>query len=246
LELASGSVDTPRFQVLAVDDESGIRDFVGRVLSQAYDVCVASDGVEALRLAEGRQPFDLLVTDMMMPHMRGDELARRFRQITPDIKVLYLTGFSEQLFAARPILWENEAFVEKPIGVQGLLEAVALLLVGRVPPPRAPRIRIPGTRIRCGDSIGTLESLSETGARVTVMADMPEGTSWPLMIELPDGTVRVMGRVVDRERCATAAAPNGDSGPYSVAFAFVGTSASARQALQQVIRNTSTSAGASS
>jgi hypothetical protein len=71
------------------------------------------------------------------------------------------------------------------------------------------------------------------------MADMPEGTNWPLMIELPGGTIRVMGRVVDRERCAGAAASNGDNGPYSVAFAFVGTSASARQALQQVIRNNS-------
>jgi CheY-like chemotaxis protein len=237
--LASVPVQATRaFQVLAVDDEPGIRDFVGRVLSQAYDVSVASNGIEALRLAEAREPFDLLVTDMMMPMMRGDELARRFRQKSPDIKILYLTGFSEQLFAERPILWENEAFLEKPVGVQGLLEAVALLLVGRVPPPRAVRVQIPGARVRCGDSIGTLESLSETGVRVTAMADMPEGTSWPLVIELPGETVRVMGRVVNRQRCATAGTPNGDPEPYSVAFSFVAPSASARQALQQAVRNT--------
>ena len=133
--MASAPVETPRFQVLAVDDESGIRDFVGRVLSQVYDVCVAADGIEALRLAEGRPPFDLLVTDMMMPHMRGDELARRFRQITPDIKVLYLTGFSDRLFKEKVTLWQDEAFLDKPCSIKGLKEAVSLLLFGRFEAP---------------------------------------------------------------------------------------------------------------
>jgi CheY-like chemotaxis protein len=233
---------TRAFQVLAVDDEPGIRDFVGRVLSQAYEVSVASDGIEALRLAESREPFDLLVTDMMMPQMRGDELARRLRQVTPDIKVLYLTGFSDQLFEARPILWEDEAFLEKPIGVQGLLEAVALLLVGRVPPPRAVRVRIAGARVRCGDSIGTMESLSETGVRVTVMAGMPEGSKLPLVLELPGETVRVTGRVVDSNRCTPAeGAPANEASPFSVAFSFVDPSASVRQLLKQVVRDVSAS-----
>jgi FixJ family two-component response regulator len=71
------------------------------------------------------------VIDVVMPHMSGDELGRQLRVIDPDVKILYFTGYSDRLFEHRPILWENEAFVDKPITVNGLLEAVSLLLFSR-------------------------------------------------------------------------------------------------------------------
>ena len=78
--------------MLAVDDEAGIRAFVARVLRQpGYEVTVAVDGTEAVRIAETEGPFDLLVTDLTMPGMHGDELARRLRQAQSDLKILYLT-----------------------------------------------------------------------------------------------------------------------------------------------------------
>jgi two-component system cell cycle sensor histidine kinase/response regulator CckA len=68
----------------------------------------------------------------MMPEMTGDELARRLRQAEPKLKVLYLTGYSDQLFKEKVTLWEDEAYLDKPCSIQGLLQAVSLLAYGRV------------------------------------------------------------------------------------------------------------------
>jgi Response regulator containing CheY-like receiver domain and AraC-type DNA-binding domain len=65
----------------------------------------------------------MVVTDLMMPKMTGDELARRLRLASPGVKVLYLTGFSDRLFKEKVTLWADEAFLEKPCSVKGLLQA---------------------------------------------------------------------------------------------------------------------------
>ena len=62
--------------------------------------------------------------------MTGDELGRRFRIAVPGVKVLYLTGFSDRLFKEKVTLWADEAFLDKPMTVTGLLDAVSLLLFG--------------------------------------------------------------------------------------------------------------------
>jgi CheY-like chemotaxis protein len=92
------------------------------------------NGQEALELAEQFGPFDLLVTDEMMPRMEGHELAQKLRQREPRLKVLYITGYSDHLFEAKGTLWEDEAFLDKPSSIHGLLEAVAQLLESRLPP----------------------------------------------------------------------------------------------------------------
>lgn len=117
---------------LVVDDEELVRKFVERVLREAgYQTATASDGPEALEVAAKLESCDILVTDLMMPQMTGDELARRVRCTTPGIKVLYLTGFSDRLFKEKVTLWADEAFLEKPCSMKGLLQAVSLLLFGR-------------------------------------------------------------------------------------------------------------------
>jgi two-component system cell cycle sensor histidine kinase/response regulator CckA len=122
--------------VLVVDDEELVRKFVERVMREAgYETATASDGPEALEVAAKLERFDILVTDVMMPQMTGDELARRLRQSTPEIKVLYLTGFSDRLFKEKVTLWADEAFLDKPCSVKGLMEAVSLLLFGRLELP---------------------------------------------------------------------------------------------------------------
>jgi two-component system cell cycle sensor histidine kinase/response regulator CckA len=121
------------FRVLIVDDEGSVREFTDRVLRDAgYTTTTAGSGREALAVATASEPFDLLLADVMMPEMRGDELAAQLRQAQPDLKVLYLTGFSDNLFTEKITLWEGEAFLEKPSSIQGLLEAVSLLLFGRL------------------------------------------------------------------------------------------------------------------
>jgi len=113
-------------RVLVVDDDEGIQRFAARVLRQAgYDVVTASDGLEAIRVVETQPRFDLFVLDVMMPGMRGDELARRLHDRDPSIKVLYFTGYADQFFALRPTLRENESVLVKPVTMSEFLEAVS-------------------------------------------------------------------------------------------------------------------------
>jgi CheY-like chemotaxis protein len=121
--------DTKGRHVLIVDDETAARDFMDLVLRNAgYITARAMNGEEALEMSQQFGPFDLLVTDEMMPRMQGHELAQRLREREPWLKVLYLTGYSDHLFEAKGSLWEDEAFLDKPSSVTGLLEAVSLLL----------------------------------------------------------------------------------------------------------------------
>ena len=130
------AVPRPPLRILVVDDEEPIRRFVERVLRDAgYITLTASDGVEALALARDQEVFDVVVTDLMMPGMSGDELARRLRQDEPRLKVLYLTGYSDRLFMEKVTLWQDESFLEKPCSIKGLREAVALLFFGRLEAP---------------------------------------------------------------------------------------------------------------
>ena len=126
--------------VLVVDDEEAVRGYVERVLRDGgYNTAVAGDGPEAIEVAARLGSFDLLVTDVMMPQMTGDELARRLRHNEPKLKILYLTGYSDRLFKDKVTLWEDEAFLDKPCTVNGLLQAVSLLTVGRCNVPDASR-----------------------------------------------------------------------------------------------------------
>jgi two-component system cell cycle sensor histidine kinase/response regulator CckA len=120
-------------RVLVVDDEEPIRKFVQCVLTEAgHHAVLAVDGQDALVVAKAQGPFELLLTDVNMPNLMGDELARRLRQDDPALKVLYLTGFSDLLFKEKLTLWEDEAYLDKPCSVRGLLEAISLLAFGRV------------------------------------------------------------------------------------------------------------------
>jgi two-component system, cell cycle sensor histidine kinase and response regulator CckA len=114
---------------LIVDDEPAVLAIAERVLRAAgYRTSTASNGQDALAMLSGNNDVDVLITDLMMPGMTGDELSRRIRTDAPDVPVLYLTGFTERLFAERKQLWEGEAFLEKPFTPLGLVEAVSMLL----------------------------------------------------------------------------------------------------------------------
>lgn len=132
-------VEAERPVVLAVDDEAGIRELARRILEQGgYRVLEAADGRQALDLVESGARVDFLMVDLDMPVMRGEELARRVRQVRPDLRVLYVTAYSDALFTDRPELLEGEAFLDKPYSVKGLIEAVSLLKNGYIAAPPAP------------------------------------------------------------------------------------------------------------
>jgi CheY-like chemotaxis protein len=115
-----------------VDDEPPIREIERRLLGQAgYRVVEASDALEAFNALEQHERIDLLVADLDMPGLSGDEMVRRIRVLRPDMKVLYVTGYIDRLMDARP-LWDGEAFLDKPFSMNGLVEAVSLMIYGRV------------------------------------------------------------------------------------------------------------------
>jgi CheY-like chemotaxis protein len=121
----------PPLIVMIVDDEDGIRLLERRVLeAEGYTVVEASNGLEAIAQLSTGAHVDLLMADLDMPELGGDEMVRRVRTTRPDLKVLYVTGHIDKLMDARP-LWEGEAFLDKPFTAAGLSEAVSLLLRGR-------------------------------------------------------------------------------------------------------------------
>jgi len=122
---------TPLARVLVVDDDEAVRTFVARSLHEAgYEVVSASASREALLIVDGQRRFDVYVLDVMMPGITGDELGRRVRRRDPDAKILYFTGFADRLFGDGTSLGEYEAFLDKPVTMIGLCEAVSLLLFG--------------------------------------------------------------------------------------------------------------------
>ena len=128
-----------RGTVLVVDDEPGVRALARRILEGGgYAVLEAGHGQEALDVMASRARVDFLIADLDMPVMRGEEMAKQIRALRPDLRVLYVTAHSEQLFKERPELIEGEAFLDKPFTMRGLLEAVSLLKTGFIKAPPAP------------------------------------------------------------------------------------------------------------
>lgn len=116
-------------QVLVVDDDVTTRAAIRRVLErQGYSVIVAEDAFDALRVLQSTHvPVDLLVTDVQMPGMRGDTLARRVRESWPDLPVLFVSGESD--FATLPEQLSGLArFLAKPFLPNELIELVQHLL----------------------------------------------------------------------------------------------------------------------
>jgi len=122
----------PSARILIVDDEDSVRNLAERILTRAgYTVLTAADGPDALLAAELDGPIDVLTTDLLMPQMYGDELARQLRARYPRLLVLYITGHRHWLFTKRPLLPEREGLLDKPFKTEELLGAVSLLIHAR-------------------------------------------------------------------------------------------------------------------
>ena len=124
-----------RTRVLVVDDEQPILSLVVRIIgSDNYEIQSADSGVAAARMIQepGFPGVDLLITDLMMPGMNGRELAAAVRARYPATRILFVTGFADHLFTGVHELGEGESFIEKPFGVEGLLEAARLVMFGSI------------------------------------------------------------------------------------------------------------------
>jgi CheY-like chemotaxis protein len=127
-------IDLGSETVLFVEDDPAVRRIGVRILAeQEYRVLAAAGGHEALRVAaEHRGPIHLLVTDVVMPRMRGTELARRLVEQRPELRVLYTSGYTDDGVLRQGMLEPRSAFLHKPYVVESLLGSVRELLDRRI------------------------------------------------------------------------------------------------------------------
>jgi two-component system cell cycle sensor histidine kinase/response regulator CckA len=119
-----------RETVLLVEDEAAILHLVKAVLRQAgYEVLTASTPGEALRRVQAHTgKIDLLISDVVMPEMNGRDLAVRIEVIHPEVKCLYMSGYTENVIAHRGVLDEGVWFLQKPFSIDELAAKVREVL----------------------------------------------------------------------------------------------------------------------
>lgn len=118
-------------RILLVDDESSVRHFCERVLTQhGYGVLAASSGEKALLLLQkdSRQEIQMMITDMVMPGMSGKTLAEEATRLRPDLKILFVSGYSEDFRETTDLGGPGRRLLEKPFPPARLLVEISALL----------------------------------------------------------------------------------------------------------------------
>lgn len=113
------------FKVLIVDDETAITKMMVstlRFLGLEQESEIANSGREALELLKGEKKFDLLITDVVMPDISGVEVAKKARTTYPDIKIVFMTGYSNGL--GREMETISRAILFKPFNPNKLKNAL--------------------------------------------------------------------------------------------------------------------------
>jgi hypothetical protein len=118
-------------RILVVEDRGLVRTLAGSVLSAAgFDVVTAAGGDEALELVRTGTEPDLLLTDVVMPGMSGAELARRLRRLHPELPVLYMSGYTDDVVQPAELAEPRTSFLAKPFHNAELVAAARSALDG--------------------------------------------------------------------------------------------------------------------
>lgn len=119
--------------ILFVEDEQSVRDLVRQYLTATgYTVLEAPDGARALKIAEGHaEPIHILITDVVMPHLSGPDLATQLGASRPGMKVLFISGYTDDTVFRHGVLEGGVAFLQKPFNLKALATKVRELLDGQ-------------------------------------------------------------------------------------------------------------------
>jgi PAS domain S-box-containing protein len=116
--------------ILLVEDEEVVRGLAVKILEQSgFNVLSASRGEEAIRLAlEQTGQIDLLLTDVVMPETSGKEVADRLRELLPGLKVVFMSGYTDEAIVHHGVLDSNVAFIQKPFTPNALVRKLREVL----------------------------------------------------------------------------------------------------------------------
>ena len=116
--------------VLIVEDDNSLRKFAKKALQRhGYRVLDAENGEDALRVSEAHDGLiDLMITDVVMPRMGGREAANRLQPLYPQMKVLYMSGYTDNAIVHHGVLKPGLNFIEKPFSPEGLAHKVREVL----------------------------------------------------------------------------------------------------------------------
>jgi CheY-like chemotaxis protein len=116
--------------ILLVEDEEGVRK-LGRIAleTQGYRVLESATGPEALSLTtQHSEPIHLVITDVVMPGMGGREVAEKARALRPDLKVLFVSGYTDDAIVRHGVIDASDAFLHKPFTPLALARKVRAVL----------------------------------------------------------------------------------------------------------------------
>ncbi len=118
--------------ILVVEDEVLVRDLVTKFLQgQGYRVLSAARGSQALELAQGSARIDLLLSDVILPSMNGRQIYEQLLAGRPELRVLFMSGYTENIIAPHGVLEEGFHFVQKPFSLRELARKIRETLDGR-------------------------------------------------------------------------------------------------------------------
>jgi CheY-like chemotaxis protein len=118
--------------ILLAEDEKGVRELAREYLqTSGYTVLMAEDGRSAIELASMHAgPIHLLMTDVVMPGIGGPEVAQRIKALRPEIKVLYMSGYTDQAIMHQGVLQDGAVLLQKPFTLATLASKLREMLAG--------------------------------------------------------------------------------------------------------------------
>ena len=119
-----------KLKILVAEDDPAVREIEASILRKfGYEVILAEDGQDAVKkFAENQTKIQIILMDMIMPHKNGKQALDEIRMLKPDIKVVFVSGYSADIVRSRGEIDENAELIMKPVNSSELLNTVRNML----------------------------------------------------------------------------------------------------------------------